>query len=272
MRSTTAQLGPAVKQVLALLEPAQRPPVPQVEYGYLDLLGNEDPTGAHPGQRLMLSSGLALIYERLWRPLGGSLLMGAAGPGMHDQRRIALRMLDLTPNDRVLDVACGPGNFTRDFACAAAKGLVVGLDASKTMLAVAAGKAEPANLAYVRGDAQSLPFRDGSFDAICCFAALYLIEKPMRALDEIIRVLAPGGRVALLSSCNRGPAPASVTNPVVRTLTGVRIFAREELTRALRDRGLTSIEQQVVGLAQFVSARKARGDAHEQEKKLSRRP
>ena len=86
--------------------------------------------------------------------------------------------------------------------------------------------------------------------------ALYLIEKPMRALDEIIRVLAPGGRVALLSSCNRGPAPASVTNPVVRTLTGVRIFGREELTRALRDRGLTSIEQQVVGLAQFVSARK----------------
>ena len=144
----------------------------------------------------------------------------------------------------------------RDFACAAGKGLVVGLDASKTMLAVAAGKAELANLAYVRGDAQSLPFRDGSFDAICCFAALYLIEKPMRALDEIIRVLAPGGRVALLSSCNRGPAPASVTNPVVRTLTGVRIFAREELTRALRDRGLTSIEQQVVGLAQFVSARK----------------
>ena len=132
MRSTTAQLVPAVKQVLALLEPAQRPPVPQVEYGYLDLLGNEDPTGAHPGQRLMLSSGLALIYERLWRPLGGSLLMGAAGPGMHDQRRIALRMLDLTPNDRVLDVACGPGNFTRDFACAAGKGLVVGLDASRT--------------------------------------------------------------------------------------------------------------------------------------------
>src|SRR5438067_11687407 len=50
MRSTTAQLGPAVKHVLALLEPARRPPVPQVEYGYLDLLGNEDPTGAHPGQ------------------------------------------------------------------------------------------------------------------------------------------------------------------------------------------------------------------------------
>jgi len=247
---------PAVEQMLALFEPARRPAVAHVEDGYLDLLGEEDPTGAHPGQRLMLSSALALIYERLWRPLGGRLLMGAAGPGIRDEQRMALSMLDLSPNDRVLDVACGPGNFTRGFARVAGEGLVVGLDASKTMLAVAVRDSPSANLAYVRGDACALPFRDGSFDAICCFAALYLIQEPMRALDEITRVLAPGGRVALLSSCNRGPLPASATNAVVRSLSGVRIFARDELTRALRDRGLTGIEQQVVGLAQFVSARK----------------
>lgn len=255
-RSTTVPLVPAIEQALALFEPAHRPPVPHVEGGYLDLLGEQDPTGAHPGQRLMLSGALALIYERLWRPLGGRLLMGAAGPRTHDEHRLALSMLDLSPADRVLDVACGPGNFTRGFARAAGAGLVVGLDASKTMLAIAVRETASANLAYVRGDACALPFRDGSFDAICCFAALYLIQEPMRALEEITRVLAPGGRVALLSSCNRGPLPTSVTNPVVRTLTGVRIFARDELTRALRDRGLTNIEQRVAGLAQFVSARK----------------
>jgi ubiquinone/menaquinone biosynthesis C-methylase UbiE len=255
-RSATAPRVPAIEQALALFAPAHRPPVPQLEAGYLDLLGEQDPTGAHPGQQLMLSSTLALIYERLWRPLGGRLLMGATGHRIGDEHRMALNMLKLSRNDRVLDVACGPGNFTRGFARAAGEGLVVGLDASQTMLAVAVRKTESANLAYVRGDACALPFRDGSFDAICCFAALYLIQEPMRALDEIARVLAPGGRVALLSSCNRGPLPARVTNPVVQTLTGVRIFARDELTRALRDRGLTSIEQHVVGLAQFVSARK----------------
>jgi len=256
MRSTIAPPVPAVEQMLALFEPARRPAVPHVEEGYIDLLGEEDPTGAHPGQRLMLSSALALIYERLWRPLGGRLLMGATGPGIRDEQRIALSMLDLSPSDRVLDVACGPGNFTRGFAHATGEGLVVGLDASKTMLAVAVRKTESANLAYVRGDACALPFRDGSFDAICCFAALYLIQEPMRTLDEIARVLAPGGRVALLSSCNRGPLPARATNAVVRTLSGVRIFARDELTGALHDRGLTPIEQRVVGLAQFVYARK----------------
>ncbi len=256
MRSTTTLPVPAVEQTLALFEPARRPPVAHVEEGYLDLLGEEDPTGAHPGQRLMLSSALALIYERLWRPLGGRLLMGATGPGVREERRLALSMLDLSPNERVLDVACGPGNFTRGFARATGEGLVVGIDASKTMLAVAVRKTDSANLAYVRGDACGLPFRDGSFDAVCCFAALYLIQEPMRALDEIARVLAPGGRVALLSSCNRGPLPARVTNPVVQGLSGVRIFARDELTRALRDRGLTGIDQRVAGLAQFVSARK----------------
>ena len=73
------------------------------------------------------------------------------------------------------------------------------------MLEVAVRDTASGNVAYVRGDARDLPFRDGSFDAVCCFAALYLIEEPMRALAEIVRVLAPGGRVALLSSCNRGP-------------------------------------------------------------------
>ncbi|MGO9320328.1 MAG: class I SAM-dependent methyltransferase [Solirubrobacteraceae bacterium] len=262
MRSTTSPLAPAVEQTLALFQPGRQPAVPHVEDGYLDLLGDEDPTGAHPGQRLMLSSALALIYEHLWRPLGGRVLMGPTGPGIHDELRMALDMLDISPSDRVLDVACGPGNFTRAFARTAREGLVVGLDASKTMLAVAVRKTESANTAYLRGDACALPFRDGSFDAICCFAALYLIQEPTLALDEIARILAPGGRVALLSSCNRGPLPARATNTVVRTLTGVRIFARDELTCALRDRGLTGIEQQVAGFAQFVSARRRNAAAN----------
>lgn len=78
----------------------------------------------------------------------------------------------------------------------------------------------------------------------------------MRALDEIVRVLAPGGRVALLTSCNRGLLPARATDAVVRRLSGVRIFARDELTQALADSGLTEVEQRVTGLAQFVSGRK----------------
>jgi SAM-dependent methyltransferase len=253
MEPKTASGTAAIERALALFEPGLRPKPPHAEGGYLDLLGHQDPTGAHPGQRLMVSGVLPLIYERLWRPLGGRLLLGAMGPGMRDEHRIALAMLDLSDGDRVLDVGCGPGNFTREFASATPNGLVVGLDASRTMLAEAVRQPTRDNVAYLRGDACALPFRDGSFDAVCCFAALYLIEEPGRALDEIARVLAPGGRVALLASLNRGPLPAGATSAVVRALSGVRIFGRDELTRGLRRRGLTAVEQRVAGFGQFVS-------------------
>jgi ubiquinone/menaquinone biosynthesis C-methylase UbiE len=253
---TTISPVPAAERALAMFEPDRRPPAPRIEDGWLDLLCEGDPTGSHPGQRLMLSSVLPRIYERLWRPLGARLLMGATGPDTHEEHRIAMDMLALCPGESVLDVGCGPGNFTRSFALAVGDGLVVGIDASETMLARAVRETDCVNVAYVRGDACALPFRDGTFDAICCFAALYLIDEPMRALDEIARVLAPGGRLALLSSCNRGPLPAGVADAVVRRLTGVRIFARDELTGALRDRGLSDIEQRVAGVAQFLSARK----------------
>lgn len=238
-------------------------PVPSEELdytrGYLDLLGQRDPTGTRLGQRLMVSRALPLVYQRFWRPLGGRLLMGLTGPGTDEEHQMALAMLSIDPNDRVLDIACGPGNFSRDFAAVASEGLVVGIDASASMLDVAVRDTKEANVAYLRGDACALPFRDGSFDAICCFAALYLIEDPMRALAEMTRVLAPGGRVALLASCNRGPLPAGAASAIVRGLSGVRIFGRDELTRALRDDGLVEIEQRVSGLAQFVSARKPEG-------------
>jgi SAM-dependent methyltransferase len=228
----------------------------ETSHGYLDLLGRQDPTGDHFGQRLMVSRVLPLVYQRFWRPFGVRLLMGLTGPGTDEEHRMALSMLSIDPGDCVLDVACGPGNFSRDFARAAGDGPVVGIDASASMLDVAVRETDGDNLAYIRGDDGALPFRDGSFDAVCCFAALYLIEDPMRALREIVRVLAPGGRVALLTSCNRGPLPAEVISPAVRRLSGVRIFARDELKRALIDDGLVEVDQQVIGLAQFLSGRK----------------
>ena len=245
-----------IARAVELMPPARRPAPPDVGRGYLDLLGDDDPAGALPSQRLMESRVLPLVYERVWRPLLGRLLTGALGPSMADERRMAVEMLDIAPGATVLDVACGPGNFTRAFAAAAGDGLVVGLDASRTMLAQAVRERGPGTIAYVRGDAADLPFRDGAFDAVCCFAALYLIEHPLRAVAEMARVLAPGGRIALLTSVNRGPLPSGATDAVVRRLTGVRVFGASELTDALESHGLVDVRRRLAGFAQFVSARR----------------
>ena len=173
--------------------------------------------------------------------------------GRRDERAMALEMLAIGPGDSVLDVGCGPGNFTRAFARAAGDGLVVGLDASRTMLDQAAREQNPPNVRFVRGDAAALPFPDATFDAVCCFAALYFIEQPLRAIDEIVRVLAPGGRVALLASVSRGPLPAGAMDAVVRRASGTRIFGRDDLTRALRRSGSDRGRPALAGFAQFVS-------------------
>ena len=221
---------------------------------YADVLGEDDPTRSGIGPQAMISTIVPRIYERVWRPVFAPVLMA----GRLDEPAMALRMLELHPGDSVLDVGCGPGNFTRAFARACFDGLAVGLDASRTMLDQAVREQNPANVRYVRGDAAALPFPDATFDAVCCFAALYFIAEPIQAIDEMVRVLAPGGRIALLASVSRGPVPARAVDAVVRPLSGTRIFGRDDLTQALEQRGLTAIDRRVAGLAQFVSARARR--------------
>src|SRR3954449_13128615 len=128
--------------------------------GYLDLLpGDLESTGA--AQDLMTTRLVPAIYERYWRPALARAVKGVTGPGMAEEVRIARLLLGLGPGDLVLDVACGPGNFTREFARAVGEeGLVVGIDASRTMLARGVVDLEAAalgNLALIRGDATRLP-------------------------------------------------------------------------------------------------------------------
>jgi SAM-dependent methyltransferase len=94
---------------------------------------------------------------------------------------------------RVLDVACGPGHLA---AAAAAMGATpVGLDAAEGMVAVA--RAGYAEIEFLRGDAERLPFGDASFDAVVAGFVVNHLPCPERALAEFARVVRPGGRVAV---------------------------------------------------------------------------
>lgn len=248
-----------LERTLALLSASAADVEPAA--GHLDLLagGAPEPTGA--GQRLMLSDVVPRVYERWWRPALGRVAKGPFGPSMRDERRIARLLLELEPGDGVLDVACGPGNFVRDFARAVGPGgLAVGVDVSPTMLeravaATPAARTPDGNVAYVRADATALPFRDASFDAICCFAALYFVADPEAALDSMARVLAPGGRIAILTSCRTRSAVGRAIDGALGARAGTRMFERDEIVDALRERGFVDVRQRVAGLAQIVGGR-----------------
>lgn len=264
MTSATASAkgsATVLERTLAVMTPAARPATPEVRDGYLDLLGRDRVPSTGTASNLMLSRAVPMIYERWWRPAWGWVAKGLVGPGMSGELEIAERFLDLGPGKRVLDLACGPGNFTRSFARSVAPdGLVIGFDMSETMLARAAADTEAAglsdNLLLVRGDVDILPFVDGSFDAVCCFAALHMFGDPFGALDRMTAALGPGGRIAIFTSARTGRLALRVFEETVRPASGMRMFRRDEITGALAQRGFVDIEQRVAGLTQFVGARR----------------
>jgi SAM-dependent methyltransferase len=245
----------ALERARPLLKPEARQRAREVD-GYLDLL----PAARHasPGlaQNIMLSSGLPHVYERWWRPALGRAAKGVFGPPMKGEKMIARLMLALSPGDGVLDVGCGTGNFTRDFARSVGPdGLVVGLDVSQTMLARAVRDTSAEQVAYVRGDAADLPFVDASFDAVCCFAALNLFADPYAAIDSFTRVLTPGGRLAIFTSVRGRSLPLRSLERLIQTRSGINMFERDELVNALLERGFVRVRQHLTGMTQFVGGR-----------------
>lgn len=107
------------------------------------------------------------------------------------------------PGEHVLDVACGSGALTRHAAqVVGPTGRVVGIDISPEMLAVArkVRRRHPsAAIEWREGSADALPFDDGSFDIVTCQLGLMFFPDRLAALGEMRRVLAKGGRIAIMT-------------------------------------------------------------------------
>ncbi|WP_162461888.1 class I SAM-dependent methyltransferase [Mycolicibacterium sp. CBMA 234] len=163
----------------------------------------------------------------------------------------------LRDEPRVLDVACGPGDLTRFTAnLLDDNAFAIGLDDSAFVIKRAARANRHPRAVYMRAEPAQLPFNDRTFDAVCCFAGLNRVPDPDAALSEMVRVLAPGGSIAVLAS-HGGETPF-----LRRALEfcarsgGTRTFDRNTVTAAMTSAGLTDIEQQLRGMSQFVTARR----------------
>lgn len=121
------------------------------------------------------------------------------GKDIEDFRREARRIAGGLPcGARVLEVAPGPGFFSIELA-KLGQYTITGLDISRTFVEIAAKNARNAGVQvdFQRGNASAMPFADDSFDFIYCSAAFKNFTEPVKALDEMHRVLRPGGEAAI---------------------------------------------------------------------------
>jgi demethylmenaquinone methyltransferase/2-methoxy-6-polyprenyl-1,4-benzoquinol methylase len=135
-------------------------------------------------------------------------------------RREAVRAAAVKPGEEVLDCACGTGDLTLAFARTHAK-TVIGLDFTPEMLDLARVKTDratergpglAATVRYIPGDAQNLPFEDGSFDVVSIAFGIRNVQRPELAVGEFFRVLRPGGRLVILEFDRPGLAPVRWAN------------------------------------------------------------
>ena len=144
--------------------------------------------------------------------------------------------LGVQPQERVLDVACGSGNLALPAARAGA--VVTGLDIAPNLLATARRRAaaESLEIRFDEGDAEALPYADGSFDTVVTMFGAMFAPRPERVAAELIRVTRPGGRIAManwttdgyisrmfritaayLPPPSNGPSPLSWGDPRIAT-------------------------------------------------------
>jgi ubiquinone/menaquinone biosynthesis C-methylase UbiE len=180
------------------------------------------------------------------------------------------RILDLILAGRglleALDLGCGTGFLSLELAARGHR--VTGIDFAPAMIAEARRKAAEGGFAirFEEGDAESLPFPAGRFDLAVCRHLLWTLPHPEAALDEWIRVLRPGGRLAVIDGRADPAAAAALPQENAHNSAEYRAIgdrlpflggrSREDIEALFRRRGLAAIGSDP--LADLVAAQEER--------------
>jgi len=168
----------------------------------------------------------------------------AANPWVTDEDRIQrlVAAARLRGDERVLDIATGPGYIAEAFARAARE--VVGVDLTDAMLAIGKERVKQrgiSNVTFRAADAQQLPFENGAFDVVVCRLALHHLQTPTAVLREMTRVCRAAGTVLvedIYASEHPQRAAYQDRSEILRDPSHVRTLPISELLQLFREAGL----------------------------------
>ena len=162
------------------------------------------------------------------------------------------RAVSAAGSGAILDMPVGTGYFTVEMA-RRHEGLVVGVDIAEGMVRETAARGEP-NLTAVQGDAHHLPFPDGAFKAVVSTNGLQVMPGLVPSINEMARVLAPGGRlyVSLIV------APVGAVFPRdTREHLPTLVRPAKDVAAVIESTGLHVTRRERVRLATLIEATKA---------------
>ena len=118
--------------------------------------------------------------------------------GKDPTNRMTVEAADLAPDDVVIDVGCGPGEAVRVAAERVVRGSATGVDPTPAMIRIAREQTRDHTCAdrirFLEGPAEKLPLESGSASVVLAINSLHHWARPDAGLDEVLRVLVPGGR------------------------------------------------------------------------------
>ena len=108
----------------------------------------------------------------------------------------------INPQDNVLDVACGTGEFERLLTAQHPQQAITGIDFSEKMLAIARAKcASLTRVSFQKASAAALPWQEPQFNVVVCANAFHYFDQPATVLAAMQQVLHPGGKIIILDWC-----------------------------------------------------------------------
>ena len=227
-----------------------------VKDGYLDLLGRK--TGADNVANLTnFLPGAGRSYEPLWRRRSLTLLTGEEFPNERELEDIR-GLVRVERGGLYLDLGCSAGLYSRGLAASLGDGGdVVGIDISPSMLKEAARRTRSLRPGAVpslaRADAGAMPFADGAFAGAVCGGSLNEFGDPARVLRETRRVLAPGGRLAIMGLL-RAATPRGRALQRFLSTGGIRFFEPAQVTSLLDHAGFDPNPLEVRNVVFFAGA------------------
>jgi SAM-dependent methyltransferase len=191
-------------------------------------------------------AAVAWVFQQVRKPQGSlgrrmARVMNVTHAGLTDW---GLEQVVVPPNAVVLDVGCGGGRTVQRLAALAPEGKVFGLDYSQASVAVSrqtnAQEIEAGRVQIEQGSVAALPFADRTFDLVTAVETHYYWPDLPRSMQEILRVLKPGGTFLLIAETYRG-GPLRILYGIIMPLIRAAFLTDAQHRDLLTQAGFTEV-------------------------------